>query len=171
MNVEDLRTANTGVQNKNNGSESRGRVWYSLYVLDRLLALQLGRPPAISDEDCHAPVPHPLAELDLDGQEDEEPGTRNQVDSKRTSEYFASTIKFSSVVGRVLRETYHPRRQIQASLSTTESCDKRLLEWKNALPRHLRFDLGHVFEKSVIFKRQVFMMATFTSPSICSSDR
>lgn len=155
-----------GAQNENNCAESRGRVWYCLYVLDRLLALQLGRPPAISDEDCHAPIPHPLTELDLDSQEGKDPSTNNEGDSRRSSDYFASTIKFSSVIGRVLRETYHPQRQFQASLRSTSSCDKQLLEWKMGLPRHLRFDLGHVFDKSPIFKRQVVMIALPTSRPI-----
>lgn len=145
-----------GTQHDNH-SESRSRVWYCLYVLDRVLALQLGRPPAISDQDCHAPIPHPLAELEMDDQVNE-PGTQSGREPRRLSDYFASVIKFSSIVGRVLRETYHPRRQIQASLSSTESCDKQLLDWKNRLPRHLRFDIGHVFEKSVTFKRQVRMI-------------
>lgn len=140
-----------------NYSESRARVWYCLYVLDRLLALQLGRPPAISDQDCHVPIPYPLAELELDGPAIES-STQGGSEPRRTSDYFASVIKFSSIVGRVLRETYHPRRQIEASLSSTESCDKQLIEWKNRLPRHLRFDIGHVFEKSVTFKRQVMMV-------------
>lgn len=154
VNVEEPSMGEAGAQH-DNYSESRARVWYCLYVLDRLLALQLGRPPAISDQDCHAPIPHPLSELELDGQEAPDSGDRSGSEPRRPSDYFASVIKFSSIVGRVLRETYHPRRQILASLSSTESCDKQLLDWKHRLPRHLRFDVGHVFEKSVTFKRQV----------------
>lgn len=152
VNVEEPSVAEAGTQ-QDSYSESRARVWYCLYVLDRLLALQLGRPPAISDQDCHVPIPHPVAELEMEGQANE-----SGNETRRISDYFASVIKFSSIVGRVLRETYHPRRQIEASLSSTESCDKQLLEWKNRLPRHLRFDIGHVFEKSVTFKRQVMMV-------------
>lgn len=157
VNVEEPNVAEGGTHH-DNYSESRARVWYCLYVLDRLLALQLGRPPAISDQDCHAPIPHPLPELELDGQEALNTGTHSGSEPRRLSDYFASVIKFSSIVGRVLRETYHPRRQILASLSSTESCDKQLLDWKNRLPRHLRFDIGHVFERSVTFKRQVILM-------------
>lgn len=156
VNVEEPSVAEAGTP-QDSYSESRARVWYCLYVLDRLLALQLGRPPAISDQDCHVPIPHPLAELEMEGQANAS-GTPGGSETRRISDYFASVIKFSSIVGRVLRETYHPRRQIEASLSSTESCDKQLLEWKNRLPRHLRFDIGHVFEKSVTFKRQVMMV-------------
>lgn len=33
------------------------RTWYSMYVLDRLLALQLGRPMAIHEADFHVELP------------------------------------------------------------------------------------------------------------------
>lgn len=157
MGVEEPSTTEAGAH-YDNYAESRARVWYSLYVLDRLLALQLGRPPAVSDQDCHVPLPYPLAELELDGQDVDSPHTPNGSETRRISDYFAALVKFSSIVGRVLRETYYPRRQIEASLSSTQSCDKQLLDWRNKLPRHLRFDLGHVFEKSVTFKRQVMII-------------
>lgn len=163
VNVEEPSMAEAGMQHDNH-SEGRARVWYCLYVLDRLLALQLGRPPAISDQDCHVPIPHLLAELELDSQQVSGSGTQSGSEPRRISDYFASVIKFSSIVGRVLRETYHPQRQIQTSLSSTESCDRQLLDWKNRLPRHLRFDIGHVFEKSVTFKRQVTMNSTPPPP-------
>jgi hypothetical protein len=40
-------------------------------------------------------------------------------------------------------------------LSTIETLDHTLLQWKFSLPRSLRFDLGHPFEKSETFRRQV----------------
>jgi hypothetical protein len=33
--------------------------------------------------------------------------------------------------------------------------DSSLIRWRANLPRHFRFDLGHIFEKSVAFQRQV----------------
>lgn len=130
-------------------------MWYSLYVLDRLLALQLGRPPAISDQDCHVSIPRRIAELELDDQDGRASGAPQKVETRYRSDYFTCVVEFSSIIGRVLRETYHPRRDMEASLKSTEACDKQLLEWKKRLPRSLRFDSGHVFEKSVTFKRQV----------------
>ncbi|KAK8872366.1 Transcriptional activator protein acu-15 [Apiospora arundinis] len=152
--------------------EMRSRLWYCMYVLDRLLALQLGRPAAISDHDCHVPIPTRLADLEADDDDDDDEVTpqntatplrgasHNKKEGKRDrSQYFACMIEFSSIIGRVLRETYHPRRGITDSLESTRSCDRLLLAWKDKLPRFLRFDAGHVFEKSVTFKRQRNMLA------------
>ncbi|KAK8048107.1 hypothetical protein PG996_016171 [Apiospora saccharicola] len=129
--------------------EMRSRLWYCMYVLDRLLALQLGRPAAISDHDCHVPIPTRLADLEADDDDDDD-----EVTPRRRRRRC-----FSSIIGRVLRETYHPRRGITDSLESTRSCDRLLLAWKDKLPRFLRFDAGHAFEKSVTFKRQRNMLA------------
>lgn len=161
VNVEGPTMAGSVTSHELDRSAIRGRVWYCLYVLDRLLALQLGRPPAISDPDCHVPIPHRLVELELDDQDAGESDARIAGESGCRSDYFSCIIEFSSIIGRVLRETYHPRREIEASLKSTRNCDRRLLDWKDRLPPHLRFDHGHLFERSVTFKRQVTMIAHF----------
>ncbi|KKA24937.1 Uncharacterized protein T310_1016 [Rasamsonia emersonii CBS 393.64] len=138
--------------------ELRRRTWYSMYVLDRLLALQLGRPMAIHEEDFNIVAPSRSEKLsfhtttDADSSETEDPTLRPSM-----MDYFINVIQFSHIVGWVIRELYQPT-QVESSpdkmLSSASSLDRRLSEWKARLPRHLRFDLGHTFEKSIIFQRQ-----------------
>ncbi|KAK9239316.1 fungal-specific transcription factor domain-containing protein [Lipomyces kononenkoae] len=40
--------------------ELRRRIWWALYVWDRILAAELGRPYQISDDDCDTPFPTPV---------------------------------------------------------------------------------------------------------------
>jgi len=40
--------------------EMRKRVWWTMYALDRSMALELGRPVAIDDDDCDVPLPAPV---------------------------------------------------------------------------------------------------------------
>ncbi|EHK23108.1 uncharacterized protein TRIVIDRAFT_222367 [Trichoderma virens Gv29-8] len=134
--------------------EKRRRVWYSIYVLDRLLSLQLGRPPAIHDDDFNVPLPSRASDAEIDW-------TGEVIEEKTSSsialgDYFIAVIAFSEIVGRVLRSLYCPRRSHFASedLLNTKDLDRQLVEWKLALPRALRFDLGHTFEQLQIFKRQ-----------------
>ena len=72
--------------------------------------------------------------------------------------YFLEVIRFSNIVGLVIQELYRPS-QIDLSpeqmLHAASALDQRLTGWKVTLPRHLRFDLGHTFEKSIILKQQV----------------
>ncbi|KAI9761777.1 MAG: hypothetical protein M1840_001696 [Geoglossum simile] len=41
-------------------SEMRKRVWWSIYVWDRLLAIEIGRPLRIDDDDCDVGLPCPV---------------------------------------------------------------------------------------------------------------
>lgn len=41
-------------------ADMRRRVWWSLYILDRTMALELGRPSLINDADCDVALPEPI---------------------------------------------------------------------------------------------------------------
>ena len=172
--------------------ELRRRTWYSIYVLDRLLALQLGRPMGIHTGDFDVELPSrdemetintsndrtssssSNGEEEIDEREEEQQDSRPALpvcQKERVSfmEYFLNVIQFSHILGQVIKELYHPT-QVESSpesmLLSTSSLDQSLRDWKLNLPRHLRFDLGHTFEKSIIFKRQVCMVYTFLEDPI-----
>ena len=132
------------------------RTWYAMYVLDRLLALQLGRPMAIHEFDFQVELP--AANDQSPFVPSGESGVPGPVAHDHMMDYFIEVIRFSHIVGQVIRVLYRPS-QIDLSpdqtLHSASNLDQRLLEWKANLPRHLRFDLGHTFEKSMSFKRQV----------------
>ena len=135
--------------------ETIRRTWYSLYVLDRLLALQLGRPAAIHEEEYYVNCPSALEEgqCSVNG----EPNQLSRDTTPSSIDYFIFVIQFSEILGQVISDLYRPSQVAiepdQMLLSTT-ALDEKLVKWKLGLPRHLRFDLGHTFEKSMIFKRQ-----------------
>ena len=135
--------------------ETMRRTWYSMYVLDRLLALQLGRPAAIHEEEYCVDMPSETraepatAEAGLGSSVDEAPAV---------IDYFVSVIQFSRIIGQVTSDLYRPSQVVldpDQMLSSTARIDKALKDWKLGLPRHLRFDLGHTFERSISFRRQV----------------
>ncbi|KAK7897959.1 hypothetical protein LTR67_004591 [Exophiala xenobiotica] len=133
------------------------RVWYSIFVLDRLLALQLGRPPAISEEGFYVNLPSKGSDVDLSNQSDQP-----KVDEKYwIGDYFLAMIKFSTIIGRVFDNLYGPKKAADVSLilSVIDRLDSEMLQWRSQLPRHLRFDLSHTFENSMTFKRQRNMLA------------
>ncbi|KAI7975931.1 hypothetical protein EIK77_002491, partial [Talaromyces pinophilus] len=144
--------------------ELRRRTWYSMYVLDRLLALQLGRPLAIHQEDFHVTLPSHFENDNIrDSSENAEtPSKGRGMTTASTTDYFLHVIRFSSIVEHVVRELYQPiQPEVSADkvLSDASIIDASLLEWRSSLPHHLRFDFGHTFEKSVVFKRQRNMLA------------
>lgn len=140
--------------------DMRRRVWYSLYVLDQLVALQLSRPPAIRQGDFNTLLP---ARLEEDARLDEIKSTQTNTlgtplnQEPWSGDYFLSMINFSHIIGQVLTSLYSPGAALldETTLSTIESFDQTLTQWKLSLPRSLRFDLGHAFENSIMFRRQV----------------
>ncbi|KAI9761150.1 MAG: hypothetical protein M4579_001197 [Chaenotheca gracillima] len=135
--------------------EMRRRMWYCLYILDHLLALQLGRPVLVSEDDFNVPLPCSVDEENFDVKED-------RVDLAATNElcqttYLLHMVTFSHHVGRVLKQVYRPTQaeiSPEKLLSSAESLDRSIMQWRRDLPRHLRFDVGHAFDKNVIHRRQ-----------------
>ena len=135
--------------------DKRRRTWYSVYVLDRLVALQLGRPPAIHDSFCNTVLPSPAQEYRATSESmDDNHERESQAGVK---DYFTAMINFSHLIGEVLEQLYGPHKTdlLQKTMSIIQSCDQKLLQWRSLLPRRLRFDLGHTFDSSLMFKRQV----------------
>ena len=129
--------------------ETNRRVWYSVFVLDRLLALQLGRPPLIGDDDFNVEPPSRQSDVDLVDSSDPKQGW--------VGDYFVAMIKFSEIIGRVYYNLYAPKKSgdIAVTLSNIDLLDSELLQWRSSLSRKLRFDLSHVFESSRSFQSQV----------------
>ncbi|KAH9204049.1 fungal-specific transcription factor domain-containing protein, partial [Leptodontidium sp. 2 PMI_412] len=138
--------------------ERRRRVWYCIYVLDRLVSLQLGRPPAIHEDYCNVSLPSRLGDSDIDWDGDDIPAN---FTGPSAGDYHIALISFSDIISQVLRDLYSPSatQNLAEELPKTKELDRQLLQWKSSLPRPLRFDLGHTFEKSFIFKRQRSMFA------------
>ena len=143
------------VDRSNSGSpanlhETHRRLWYSAYVLDRLLSLQLGRPAAIQDVDYFVTLPTPLP----NEQRVLRTTTMTGIEA-HTIDYFLSVIQLSHIIGRVIRDLYGPKAIVGDLIDTVSSLDHDLLLWRSQLKRKLRFDLGHIIETSEIFQKQV----------------
>lgn len=139
--------------------EIQRRTWYSLYVLDRLLSVQLGRPSAIRNHDCTVRLPSRMDDADFDVYRDLIPQPPN--DQPQTGDYFVAVIRLSAILRHVERDVYRPKNMDYSEdmLQRTIRLDAELLGWKSELQRWLRFDLGHPFERSAVLKRQRNMLA------------
>ncbi|KAK0206288.1 fungal-specific transcription factor domain-containing protein [Desarmillaria ectypa] len=123
--------------------ETRRKIWWGVYTLDRMLALALGRPLGISDSDCDVEYPC-------------------EVDDDYLVEYFKGAVfnqpflmtgtvaltKLYEITGRVLRQVYsldNCRESLElerkAELeSAVESLHAELTQWCDDLPAMLKRD-------------------------------
>ncbi|KAH8668463.1 fungal-specific transcription factor domain-containing protein [Xylariales sp. PMI_506] len=122
------------------------RIWWSIYCLDRVTSICLGRPMAAHDADCHCDLP-----LDIDDDHLEEkaevPLSGSQPRSGTTP--MTGFLAFARLcrIGGKIQELYSPSRiretavrgKTRRFLRSVAALDKALNEWLVGLPDAIRF--------------------------------
>lgn len=134
--------------------EMNRRLWYSAYVLEHLIALQLGRQPNMRDEDFLVSMPKEISDwryLD-NGTIDPKPHERDAV-----MPYFKALIAFSKIIGIAQRELFFlnkPSMTWERTIRVIADIDVRLTEWKASLTKELDFERPSSFETMTALRRQ-----------------
>lgn len=96
----------------------RRNLWRTLYVVDRFLSAALGRPTAISDEDCSE---HAL----------EAPRTTFETEDERiNSAALDAAVRSCRVIGETVKEVYSKRK---ISCAVAQDIAEKLKDWNGAL--------------------------------------
>ncbi|KAJ7507534.1 fungal-specific transcription factor domain-containing protein [Mycena galericulata] len=119
--------------------ETRRKIWWGVYSLDRMLALALGRPLGINDSDCDVELP---VEVDDEHLPDYYDGATVPQRQPSLMSGFVALTGLYKIAGRVLREVYalenckdHLEPDRKAELQrTVESLDGELTKWCDDLP-------------------------------------
>ncbi|KAH8106241.1 fungal-specific transcription factor domain-containing protein [Cristinia sonorae] len=140
--------------------ETRRKVWWGCYTMDRMLALALGRPLGIADSDCDI-------ELPVDVEDENLPqyfaGATMTQASPSLMRGFIEMCTLYTIAGRVLRQVYaldkckdhlEPDKRNELNRSV-ESLDKELTAWCDELPL--------VFKSNPVTEKQVSMGAVLCS--------
>ena len=136
-----------------NERETRVRLIWHLYILDKMLAAEMGRPVTTRANDIDAPY---LSEAEIDEVElyeaDVEDGdgkVQGAAEGKRRMMHVASclnwTIKLFKIVEKILSEFHSFRRKAALRkqgdiLDSVAQLDAELAQWHADLPDHLRLD-------------------------------
>ncbi|KAK8221422.1 fungal-specific transcription factor domain-containing protein [Phyllosticta capitalensis] len=115
---------------------ARRNLWRSLFVMDRFLSLGLGRPTAISEDDCSGDTLKPSQPDDPDAFGfDSALGTSiSQGNTNGTA--LEAAVRSCSVIGRILKEVYQKRRiSTRLAQEIADVCK----QWPRALPNHLHW--------------------------------
>ncbi|WVW84315.1 hypothetical protein I302_106349 [Kwoniella bestiolae CBS 10118] len=105
--------------------EMRKRVFWSCYILDRMMCLLLGRPPGISDND-----------VDVDLPEIYESTEKPKLPSLQLSSMASANhhIKLKCIESRIQRSVYGIKRQNQPQALDYWELLNDLEEWENTIP-------------------------------------
>ncbi|GBE79261.1 fungal-specific transcription factor domain-containing protein [Sparassis latifolia] len=140
--------------------ETRRKIWWGVYTLDRMLALALGRPLAIEDADCDVELP---VDIDDDHLPDYFAGAQMSRLSPSLMKGFIELTLLYRIGGQVLRQVYaldkcrdHLEPEKRAELSrAVDTLDKRLIKWCDDLPA--------AFKSRPVNEREVSMGAVLCS--------
>ncbi|KAK7521131.1 fungal-specific transcription factor domain-containing protein [Phyllosticta citriasiana] len=89
---------------------ARRNLWRSLFVLDRFLSLGLGRPTAISEDDCSGDTLKPSQPDDPDAFGFDSALGTSISHGKANGTALEAAVRSCSVIGRILKEVYQKRR-------------------------------------------------------------
>ncbi|CAO3649498.1 unnamed protein product [Mucor hiemalis] len=116
--------------------ETRHRVFYACYLLDRWLGARAGKPLTILDRDFDTEMPSPFEITDHD----------NDTDSNQAYPIYRSfifLIKLSEILGRILKSLYAPKAKLANANAGIDDptiltvLDRRLKAWKLSLEEPL----------------------------------
>lgn len=116
---------------------SRKNLWRSLFVIDRLLSCSLGRPTAISEDDCSGETLNPPE------QQSEQPfslGIHSTSDYSVTGpSALEASVRSCSAIGLILRKVYQQRKistrlaqEIADICKSWPRCLPSILHWRQA---------------------------------------
>ncbi|KAK2746472.1 hypothetical protein FQN57_003098 [Myotisia sp. PD_48] len=117
-------------------SETRKRVFWCQYTLDRFAAALTGLPVMLSESDICTEYP-----TDIDDENVTETGFVPTIPEESTRISAALALfSASRILNRVLEELYPASEGYEISLSTVHSLAEELEDWLRNLPTHLRLE-------------------------------
>ena len=143
-------------------AEMRTRVFWGLFVIDRVLSMKLGRPPSIHD-DASIKVGLPL---EVNDENITEEGVRISEMPSLLS-FFIQTIAQVRILDKILREFYEygsakNPSELSQFLANSITLDFELVSWQNNLPYHLQ-PKSEVSEWQFQRQRNVLLMRFFNA--------
>ena len=116
---------------------ARRKIWRSLFVLDRFLAVSLGRPVAIAEEESSRKILNSLDSSPEDGP------IQEQLDTCAAG--LTACVQSCHVIGKTLRRVYSQRKiSVKQAQTLCDECKRWTatlsprLHWKQASPQNVR---------------------------------
>jgi hypothetical protein len=102
--------------------QRRVRLWWTMYVLDRMMSSKVGYPTLLKDEDVEVDYPSD------DGL------TEAQKDDFVDADYLAASISLARIAGGIIGSLYSRRKQSDSFSQRVQAVFRKLRDWVEALP-------------------------------------
>lgn len=117
--------------------EHRVRIWWVIYMYDRILGSKTGFPLQIQDPDIHVDMPSDVAGSVENGQFFD-------------TEDLTANIHLARVSGQITEKVYTRKKHAETFLQREQRLLLSLKQWMQALPKHLRLRPDGTTPKHII---------------------
>ncbi|GFF43806.1 uncharacterized transcriptional regulatory protein C3C7.04 [Aspergillus udagawae] len=108
--------------------QHRVRIWWTIYIFDRMWGSKMGMPSQILDDDIHVDMPSRISPAQLHDEQFSDP------------EYQTANIELARIVGETIAKLYSRRKYSETFLQRVQKLLKALKNWVDTLPDHLRLN-------------------------------
>jgi len=117
--------------------QHRTRLWWAIYVFDRMYGSKVGWPIQVSDADIYVEMPSNV------------PGDIHD-DHTSDTEYLVASIELAKITGQVIDQVYSRKKFPESFLHREQKLLISLKEWCGALPPRIRLNRDGLVPKNVI---------------------
>ncbi|ORX81705.1 hypothetical protein K493DRAFT_320594 [Basidiobolus meristosporus CBS 931.73] len=123
--------------------ETRKRVWWACYILDRTASASMGRPLCIDDRHCDTNYPT-IPQVELDS-----PQVMSDPEAGYCMKVFVQSVKLYEIIGSILNNIYAIRGTSTENPIRSESIllelDSALHTWQVSLPSSMKYEPSEYF--------------------------
>ncbi|KAI9037330.1 transcription factor domain-containing protein [Aspergillus affinis] len=108
--------------------QHRLRIWWTIYVFDRMWGSKMGQPSQILDDDIHLDMPSSITPAQLHDEQFSD------------TDHLTANINLARIVGETIAKLYSRRKYSETFLQRVQKLLKALKNWVETLPEHLRLN-------------------------------
>ncbi|KAL4917521.1 fungal-specific transcription factor domain-containing protein [Aspergillus aurantiobrunneus] len=109
--------------------QHRVRIWWTIYIFDRMWASKMGLPSQILDDDIHLDMPSSTLP------------TQIYEEQFTDAEFIKANINLARIVSETTAKVYSRRKYNETFLQRVQKLLKALKNWVDTLPEHLRLNV------------------------------
>ncbi|KAJ5311029.1 hypothetical protein N7476_006889 [Penicillium atrosanguineum] len=131
--------------------QHRIRLWWGIYIFDRMYGSKVGYPIQIADDDIFVEMPSDALTEDRDEQFSD-------------TQFLVASIDLARITGQVIEKLYSRKKQPDSFLQREQKLLIALKQWSQGLPPHIRLSRDGYIPKNVVSLHlqlnQCIMLAT-----------
>ncbi|GAB1208375.1 hypothetical protein APSETT445_007123 [Aspergillus pseudonomiae] len=117
--------------------EHRVRLWWAIYIFDRMYTSKIGLPLQIRDDDIYVDLPAAVTSPDAEEQFSD-------------TAYLVSSIRLARIVGQIVEKIYTRKPHQESFLQREQQLLLALQEWVQSLPAHIKLPAVEPPQKHVV---------------------